>query len=331
MRDSFLDPPKRKQNRLRGYDYGRPGYYFITICANARAEFFWEVSSMRSVGAACGRPPLSVIGLCVQEEIRNLTCAYDLLTVDKYVIMPNHIHMILRIHSSVNGRPQAAPTIARAINKFKGSATRKAGFPIWQKGYHDHIIRNEADYRRIWEYIDTNPAKWREDCYYEEGKRSMAKKEEKTNVMRILEQKNIPYTPHAYDPEAGLDGVSVAESLGQDPEMVFKTLVARGASGGLYVFDIPVGDSLDLKKAAKAVGEKSIAMLPQKELLPLTGYVHGGCSPVGMKKQYPTVFHETAEIMDTILVSAGKIGFQVELSPAALMELVGGAAADLTV
>ena len=160
----------------------------------------------------------------------------------------------------------------------------------------------------------------------------MAKqKEEKTNVMRVLEQKGISYAAHAYDPEAGLDGVSVAQQLGRDPETVFKTLVARGASGGLYVFDIPVGDSLDLKKAAKAVGEKSVAMIHQKELLPLTGYVHGGCSPVGMKKQYPTVFDETAEILDTIMVSAGKIGFQVELVPAALIELVGGITADLTV
>ena len=162
----------------------------------------------------------------------------------------------------------------------------------------------------------------------------MAKqKEEKTNVMRILEQKGIPYTPHTYPHEEGeaVDGVTVARSLGQDPECVFKTLVARGASGGLYVFDIPVGDSLDLKKAARAVGEKSIAMLHQKELLPLTGYVHGGCSPVGMKKQYPTVFHETAEIIDTVLVSAGKIGYQVELSPADLMALVGAKTADLTV
>lgn len=159
----------------------------------------------------------------------------------------------------------------------------------------------------------------------------MAKKEEKTNVMRVLEQKNIPYTAHAYDPGAGLDGASVAKQLGQDPGAVFKTLVARGASGGLYVFDIPVEDSLDLKKAAKAVGEKSIAMLHQKELLPLTGYVHGGCSPVGMKKQWPTVFDETAELFDTICVSAGKIGFQVELSPAALIDLVGGTTADLTV
>ena len=159
----------------------------------------------------------------------------------------------------------------------------------------------------------------------------MAKKDEKTNVMRVLDQKNIPYTPYTYDPEAGLDGVSVARQLGQDPESVFKTLVARGASGGLYVFDIPVEANLDLKKAAKAVGEKSVAMIHQKELLPLTGYVHGGCSPVGMKKQYPTVFDETAELFDTICVSAGKIGFQVELDPAALMELVGASTADLTV
>lgn len=160
----------------------------------------------------------------------------------------------------------------------------------------------------------------------------MAKhKEEKTNVMRILDQKKVSYIPHTYDPEAGLDGVSVARQLGQDPECVFKTLVARGASGGYYVFDIPVADSLDLKKAASAVGEKSVAMIHQKELLPLTGYVHGGCSPVGMKKAFPTVFHETAEILDTVMVSAGKIGFQVEVAPQALMELVQASAADIIV
>lgn len=161
----------------------------------------------------------------------------------------------------------------------------------------------------------------------------MSKKEEKTNVMRILEQRGIPYTPHTYPHEEGVavDGVTVARSMGQDPECVFKTLVARGAGGGLYVFDIPVADSLDLKKAARAVGEKSVAMVHQKELLPLTGYVHGGCSPVGMKKLYPTVFHETAEILDTIVVSAGRIGYQVELAPGELIGLVAGTTADLTV
>ena len=151
-----------------------------------------------------------------------------------------------------------------------------------------------------------------------------------TNVMRVLDQKKIPYTAHTYDPESGIDGVSVARSLGQDPASVFKTLVARGASGGYYVFDIPVAATLDLKKAAHAVGEKSVAMLPQKELLPLTGYVHGGCSPVGMKKQFPTVFHETVELFDTICVSAGKIGAQVEVAPADLIALLGAQTADIT-
>ena len=160
----------------------------------------------------------------------------------------------------------------------------------------------------------------------------MAKqKEEKTNVMRVLEQKGVAYTPHTYPTDGSIDGASVAAYLGQDPEYVFKTLVARGASGGYYVFDIPVEDTLDLKKAAKAVGEKSIAMIHQKELLPLTGYIHGGCSPVGMKKQFPTVFHETAEILDSICVSAGKIGYQVEVAPADLIALVGAKTADLTV
>ena len=159
------------------------------------------------------------------------------------------------------------------------------------------------------------------------------KKDEKTNVMRLLEQKKIPYAAHTYPHEEGVavDGVTVAQMLEQDPAAVFKTLVTKGASGGYYVFDIPVAETLDLKKAAKAVGEKSIAMLPQKELLPLTGYVHGGCSPVGMKKQFPTVFHETVILFDTICVSAGKIGAQVEVAPAALMELLDAAAADVVV
>jgi len=158
-------------------------------------------------------------------------------------------------------------------------------------------------------------------------------KDEKTNVMRTLEQKGIPHTAHAYAHEEGVavDGVTVANMLGQDLEQVFKTLVARGASKGIYVFVIPVADSLDLKKAAKAVGEKSVEMVAVKEINALTGYIRGGCSPVGMKKQYPTVFHETVEIIDTIMVSAGKIGAQVELNPAALMELVGGTAADIVV
>ena len=160
----------------------------------------------------------------------------------------------------------------------------------------------------------------------------MGKKQKKTNVMRILDQKKIPYTAKEYPHEEGVavDGMTVAKSLGQEPGSVFKTLVTQGASGEYYVFDIPVAENLDLKKAAKAVGEKSIAMLPLKELLPLTGYVHGGCSPVGMKKQFPTVFHETVELFDTICVSAGKIGAQVEVAPADLIALLGAQTADVT-
>ena len=160
----------------------------------------------------------------------------------------------------------------------------------------------------------------------------MAKhKEEKTNVMRTLEQKKIPYTAHSYDPDGPIDGVSVAQTLGQPAERVFKTLVTKAASGAYYVFDIPVAENLDLKKAAKAVGEKSIAMLPQKELLGLTGYVHGGCSPVGMKKQFPTVFHKTELGYDTVCVSAGKIGAQVECDPKALIDLLRAKTADIIV
>ena len=156
-------------------------------------------------------------------------------------------------------------------------------------------------------------------------------KEEKTNVMRTLEQKKIAYTPHEYPADGPVDGVSVAAYLNQDPEQVFKTLVTKGAGGGYYVFDIPVAENLDLKKAAKAVGEKSIAMLPQKKLLPLTGYVHGGCSPVGMSKHFPTYFAEEVILVDTMICSAGKVGHQVEVAPDALIALVDGQVADLTV
>lgn len=156
--------------------------------------------------------------------------------------------------------------------------------------------------------------------------------EDKTNVMRMLEQAGVAYTPHSYPHgKEAVDGVTVARLLGLDPQRVFKTLVTRGASGGYYVFDIPAAETLDLKKAARAVGEKSIAMLPQKELLPLTGYVHGGCSPIGMKKQFPTVLHETVQLFDTIFVSAGKIGAQVEVAPSDLLTLLGASMADVTV
>ena len=157
-------------------------------------------------------------------------------------------------------------------------------------------------------------------------------KDEKTNVMRILEQKKIPYTPHSYPhPDGAVDGESIARLTGQDPAKVFKTLVTVGASRTNYVFVIPVARELDLKKAAKAVGEKSIAMLHLNLLTPLTGYVRGGCSPVGMKKQLRTVFDASALEQEHILVSAGKIGAQIEIAPADLISLVRGITADITI
>ena len=162
----------------------------------------------------------------------------------------------------------------------------------------------------------------------------MAKhKEEKTNVVRILEAAGIPCTAYEVPLEKGQvpDGVTAAKLIGKPPEQVFKTLVAEGPKGEHFVFVIPVAETLDLKKAARAAGVKSIAMLPQKKLLPLTGYVHGGCSPVGMKKLFPTVFHQTAAELPRIIVSAGKIGFQVECDPADLLRLVKGKTADIVV
>ena len=155
---------------------------------------------------------------------------------------------------------------------------------------------------------------------------------EKTNVMRILDQKKISYTAHTYphgdDP---IDGVTVASIIQRAPEQVFKTLVARGSSKNIYVFVIPVALELDLKKAAKAAGEKSVVMIHVSEITPLTGYVRGGCSPVGMKKQYCTVFDASCLKQNTIIVSAGKIGYQIETAPQHLMVLTRGKTADLTV
>ena len=138
--------------------------------------------------------------------------------------------------------------------------------------------------------------------------------EEKTNVMRLLEQKKIKFQSHHLDITEALSGVEMADMLGQNPAQVFKTLVTVGKTKTNYVFVIPVAEELDLKKAAKCVGEKSIEMIKSKELLPLTGYIHGGCSPIGMKKLFPTVIHQSAEEFDAIVFSGGKIGYQVEVS-----------------
>lgn len=148
------------------------------------------------------------------------------------------------------------------------------------------------------------------------------KKQEKTNVMRILDQKKILYEAHFYDSTEAISGTEVAEVLGQNPKQVFKTLVTVGASKRNYVFVVPVWAELHLKKAAKAVGEKSVEMIKSKELLPLTGYIHGGCSPIGMKKFFTTTIHETAKEFDTIIFSGGKIGCQVEMKVEDLAKVI---------
>ena len=155
-------------------------------------------------------------------------------------------------------------------------------------------------------------------------------KEQKTNVMRILEQKKIPYATHVYPHGDGpVDGASVAALTGQDPRAVFKTLLAVGARGEHYVFDLPVTAELDLKKAARAVGEKSIALVHVSEITPLSGYVRGGCSPVGMKKRYRTVFDRSVLDLPRVCVSGGKIGTQVEVEPAALLAMLGAETAEI--
>ena len=155
--------------------------------------------------------------------------------------------------------------------------------------------------------------------------------EDKTNVMRLLEQKKIKFQSHHLNITEALSGVEMAALLNQDPAQVFKTLVTVGKTKVNYVFVIPVAEELDLKKAAKCVGEKSIEMIRSKELLPLTGYVHGGCSPIGMKKSFKTILHESAANFDTIMFSAGKIGYQIEMNPKDLEKIIRLTYADLIV
>lgn len=155
-----MELPKRKPNRLSDYDYSKCGAYFITICTKNRREMLCDVR------ATFGRPlQLSEYGKIIQREIERIGAIYDNVVIDKYVIMPNHIHLIVVLNEN-EGRPKVAPTISRIMQQFKGSITKQIGFIIWQKSYHDHIIRNECEYQKIWQYIDENPAKWENDCFY---------------------------------------------------------------------------------------------------------------------------------------------------------------------
>lgn len=161
-----MDLPKRKPNRLSYYDYSTPGAYFITICTKDKKCILWDV------GASIARPnqpPLSRLGRIVDQAIQRISIYYPAISVDHYVVMPNHIHLLLQINTDVDGQPMVAPTISRVVQQFKGIVTKQIGYSIWQKLFHDHVIRGEADYRKIWEYIDTNPVRWQEDCFFEEG------------------------------------------------------------------------------------------------------------------------------------------------------------------
>lgn len=153
--------------------------------------------------------------------------------------------------------------------------------------------------------------------------------EEKTNVMRILDKKKIKYNSYCYVNTNAISGIEVANVLGQNPKQVFKTLVTIGKSKNYYVFVIPVEKELDLKKAAKSVGEKSVEMIKSKELLPLTGYIHGGCSAIGMKKFFNTTIDVSVEELDTFIFSAGKIGYQVELTLDELRKVIRFQLADI--
>lgn len=158
-----MDLPKRKNIRLNDYNYSSNGAYFITICTKNKENLLWK-----NVGANCVRPldqlPLSKIGIVIENEIYKLNTVYENIKVDKYQIMPNHIHLIIFIYEDSNGRTQFAPTISRIIKQFKGSITKQIGFSIWQKSFYDRIIRNENEYQSVWNYIHNNPLKYLEVC-----------------------------------------------------------------------------------------------------------------------------------------------------------------------
>lgn len=155
----------RRPNRLKGHDYSQNGAYFITVCVKGRAEILWE-----PVGVDCVRPgqpvPLSDIGKIIDREIGRIRSVYPNVAAEKYCVMPNHIHMILLIFNGENGRTQFAPTISRVVKQWKGSITKQIGVSIWQKSFHDHIIRNEREYQKIWNYIDGNPYCWKTDRFH---------------------------------------------------------------------------------------------------------------------------------------------------------------------
>lgn len=156
-------------------------------------------------------------------------------------------------------------------------------------------------------------------------------KEIKTNAMRLLEKSKVPFQIHTYESNGFLDGVSVAEKLGQPADRTFKTLVTQGKSKNYFVFVIPVDKELDLKRAARAAGEKSVEMIHVKDINQITGYIRGGCSPIGMKKRFPTVIHNSAAQYETILFSGGRLGSQIEMNPHDLAKVIGASFEDVVI
>jgi REP element-mobilizing transposase RayT len=158
-----VELPKRKQNRLAEYDYSTPNAYFITVCTNNRKNLFW--TDAQAVIAHPDHVPLTNLGMMVRLSIENIPKHYAAVSVDHFVIMPNHIHLLLQIHTDAGGRSMIAPTISTVVRLMKGTVTKQAGFSVWQKGFYDHVIRNDNDYRDIWNYIEGNPGKWTEDKF----------------------------------------------------------------------------------------------------------------------------------------------------------------------
>ena len=156
--------PQRKPNRLRNFDYSLPGAYFITICTADRKKLFWDNSCL--LPAVSEDIPLSPWGQVVASAILNIPEHYPAVSLDRYVVMPNHVHLLLQIHTDANGRVIPTPPISKIIQQLKGYCTKQIGVPIWQKLFHDHVIRGEKDYAMIWEYIENNPHRWLEDCFY---------------------------------------------------------------------------------------------------------------------------------------------------------------------
>ena len=162
--DSCENYPVRKKNRLTGFDYSSPNAYFITICTHQRQKLFWT-----AVGATIGRPPdlpLSPCGQVVRAAIETIPQRYPAYVLEHYVIMPNHIHLLLRIQADESGRPMVAPTVSTVVAQMKGAVTKQVGTNVWQKGFHDHVVRTTADFQEIWAYIDANPYRWETDSLY---------------------------------------------------------------------------------------------------------------------------------------------------------------------